>query len=92
MRRLHEKPWSQGKPLGPHELVAAHMEFCCRRDTATQRRDYWVSECQRLSEAGKLEAARKALKKADWWEFQRRKWDMERRELEPRTAGRNPAC
>jgi hypothetical protein len=54
------------KPLDAHQRVAALME-------AERRRDEWFQKAVKFEKAGKIEAARKALKKADWWEFRRRK-------------------
>lgn len=43
----------------------AHVE-------ATKRRDEWALKSEALLKAGKMEAARKALARADYWQHQKR--------------------
>lgn len=56
-------------PSDIHKRVAAHIE-------ATRKRDEWFRKAQKLDKAGKIEAAARALKKADWWELRRRKLEL----------------
>lgn len=51
--------------LGISERLMAHVE-------ATKRRDEWALKSERLLKAGKMEAARKALKKAEYWQHRKR--------------------
>lgn len=48
-----------------HELVKAIVD-------AESKRDHWVFRAQELLAAGNKTAARAALKRADFWEHQRR--------------------
>lgn len=43
----------------------AHVE-------ATKKRDEWALKSEALLKAGKMEGARKALAKADYWQHRRR--------------------
>lgn len=48
------------------KVFAAHLK-------AAQQQQAWAEKGLALVKAGKMEAARKALKKAEYWEFQQRK-------------------
>lgn len=48
------------------KVFAAHLK-------AGQRQVAWAKKGLALVKAGKMEAARKALKKAEFWEFEQRK-------------------
>jgi hypothetical protein len=49
--------------------LVAHME-------ASRKRDDWARKGLELEKAGKIEAARKALKKAEGWDLRRRTLEL----------------
>lgn len=53
------------KSLDISERLMAHVE-------ATKRRDEWALKSEALLKAGKKEAARKALGKAEYWQHRKR--------------------
>jgi hypothetical protein len=57
------------KPIDMQKRLVAHME-------AVRKRDDWARKGLELEKAGKIEAAHKALKKAQGWDFKRRKLEL----------------
>jgi hypothetical protein len=57
------------KPLDMQKRLVAHME-------ASRKRDDWARKGLELEKAGKIEAARKALKKAEGWDLRRRTLEL----------------
>lgn len=57
------------KPMDMQKRWVAHIE-------ASLKCDEWVRKGLELEKAGKIEAARKALKHAEKWDFERRKLEV----------------
>jgi hypothetical protein len=57
------------KPMDMQKRWVAHIE-------ASRKRDEWARKGLALEKAGKIEAAHKALKRAEGWDFKRRKLEV----------------
>ena len=71
-----------GPPLEIHERLKAHINAQSRIKEAKRMRDGWASKGLVASKAGKIDQARTALKKAEWWDTQRAKWEAELKMLQ----------
>lgn len=65
-----------------HERLKQHIECSSRIREAINLRDDWARKGLAWSQAGKVEKARAALKKAQWWDAQRLQWEKKRKALE----------
>lgn len=65
-----------------HERLKEHINCSSRISEAIQNRDDWARKGLAWSSAGKVEKARQALQKAQWWDAQRLQWEKRRKVLE----------